>query len=134
MGLLIDSGVIIAHERDLLDLDARVRDHRDEAFFLSVVSASELLHGVWRADSPQRRAKRTAFVEAVLERFPLLPVDLAVARTHAEVWADLAARGLMIGMNDTWLAATCLTHDLTLATGNERHFERVPDLKLEVWT
>jgi predicted nucleic acid-binding protein len=58
------------------------------------------------------------FVEGVIDRFPLLPVDLRTARVHAEVWADLAAKGRLIGAHDLWLAAACLAHDLTLATAN----------------
>jgi hypothetical protein len=49
-----------------------------------------------------------------LERFPLLPVDLATARAHAQAWAELAAAGRMIGPHDLWLAATCLAHGFTI--------------------
>lgn len=133
MGLLIDSDVLIAYERERINLSERIQAHQNEAFFVSVVTASELLHGVQRADTKERQAKRSAFVEAVLEQFPLLGIDLRVARAHARLWAALEARGLMIGMNDSWLAATCLAHDLTIATGNERHFRRVAGLDVEVW-
>ena len=100
---------------------------------LSVITASELLHGVHRAIQPAVRTKRAAFVEAILERFPLLPVDLVTARTHAQVWAELAAAGQMIGPHDLWLAATCIAHGLTMVTANVREFARVPGLAVEVW-
>jgi len=44
--------------------------HGDEESFLSVTTASELLHGVHRATTASVRARRSAFVERVLERFP----------------------------------------------------------------
>jgi tRNA(fMet)-specific endonuclease VapC len=72
-------------------------------------------------------------VEAVLAAFPILEIDLATARSHAQLWSDLVERGQMIGVHDLWLAATCLAHGLTLVTGNEREFRRVPGLQLEVW-
>ena len=83
--------------------------------------------------SPEVRAKRSAFVEALLERFPLLPIDLAIARAHAQVWAELALAGKMIGPNDLWLAATSLAHGLTMVTANVREFACVPGLTVEVW-
>ena len=83
MAVLIDTSILIEHERRRLDLDRHLAQRREEAFFLSVVTASELLHGVHRAAQPDVRAKRSAFVEALLERFPLLPIDLATARLHA---------------------------------------------------
>jgi tRNA(fMet)-specific endonuclease VapC len=88
---------------------------------------------VHRAVQPEARTKRSAFVEAILERFPLLPVDLNTARAHAQVWATLAAVGMMIGPHDLWLAATCIAHGLTMVTANVREFTRIPGLAVEVW-
>ena len=34
---------------------------------------------------------------------------------------------------DLRIAAVCLRHDATLATGNLRHFERLPGLRAEDW-
>jgi tRNA(fMet)-specific endonuclease VapC len=133
VGVLIDASVLIDAERGRVDLAARVAPRRDEEAFLSVVTASELLHGVHRARTPEQRARRSAFVEGVLSSFPLLDVDLATARAHARVWADMAAAGIAVGPHDLWLAATCIAHDLVLVTGNLREFERVPGLRLEAW-
>jgi predicted nucleic acid-binding protein len=133
MGVLIDASVLIEHERGRLELEPYLERREDEEFFLSVVTASELLRGVHRARDAGVRARRAAWVEAVLERFPLLPVDLATARAHAQLWAELAARGEMIGPHDLWLAAACVAHGLRMATANVREFERVPGLEVVTW-
>ena len=133
MGILIDSSILIHFEREGEDLTSRVRHREKEDFFLSVISASELLHGVHRATSTKVKAKRLAFVEAVLSSIPILDIDLAIARSHAQLWCDLEKRGEMIGLHDSWLAATCLAHGLTLATSNIREFRRIPGLKIEEW-
>ena len=64
----------------------------------------------------------------------VLEIDLATARSHAQLWADLARRGNMIGVHDSWLAATCLAHGFRLATSNIREFRKVPGLDVEEWT
>ena len=133
MAVLIDASILIESERGRLDLEQYLAQRQQEEFFLSVVTASELLHGVHRAVQPEVRTKRSAFVEAILERFPLLPVDLATARAHAQVWAALAATGTLIGPHDLWLAATCIAYGLTMVTANVREFARVPGLAVEVW-
>jgi tRNA(fMet)-specific endonuclease VapC len=133
VGLLIDTSVFIDHERGRLDLTALVAGREDEDAFVSVITASELLHGVHRAVDRGVRARRSAFVEAILAEFPLLPVDVLTARTHADLWADLAGRGEQVGAHDLWLGATCVARGLTLATGNAREFARVPGLAMEVW-
>ena len=133
MGVLIDASILIDAERGRLDLAARVAGLPDEEAFLSVITASELLHGIHRAANAEQRSRRAAFVEGLLRRLPVLDVDLATARAHARTWADLAAAGLPIGPYDLWLAATCIAHGLTLITANEREFARVPGLHLETW-
>jgi tRNA(fMet)-specific endonuclease VapC len=134
VAVLIDASILIEAERGRLDLEPHVVRHRDEECFLSVITASELLHGVHRATRPDVAAKRSAFVEGILERFPLLAVDLACARAHARIWAELRQAGTIIGPHDLWLAATCIAHGLTMVTGNVREFERVAGLTVEVWS
>lgn len=133
MGVLIDASVLIEYERGRLDLEGRLAHRENEELFLSVVTASELLHGVHRASGEGVKARRSTFVEAVLDRFPLLPVDMAIARVHARIWADLGAKGTLIGPNDLWLAATCLAHGLGIVTANSREFRRVQGLSVESW-
>lgn len=133
MGVLIDSSVLIGRERGHAAIADELSGREDEEFFLSVVSASELLHGVHRAKAPDVRARRSAFVEAVLSRFPLLSIDLPTARTHSQLWAELASTGKMIGPHELWIAAACIAHGLSLVTANAREFERVPGLRIETW-
>lgn len=130
MGLLIDSGVLIAAERKLFALEPLLATHGEDRCFISVITVSELLVGVHRAQDPDVRARRSAFVEATLGRLPALPVDVPVAREHARLAADLAARGTPIGAHDLWLAATCIAHGFNLMTDNEREFKRIPGLLL----
>ncbi|MGE5602815.1 MAG: PIN domain-containing protein [Nitrososphaerales archaeon] len=133
MAILIDTSILIAIERGQLDLAASTAGREDMEIFLSVIGASELLRGAYRAADAAMRARRLAFVEGLLARFPLAEIDLEVARAHAELWSTLAQKGQIIGMNDSWIAATCIARDLTLATANLREFERVPGLQVENW-
>ena len=133
MGILIDASVLIDAERGNLDLASRIKGREEEEFYLSVITASELLHGVWRAADSKVRTKRSAFVEAILERFSILSIDLSVARIHAQLWAELSTKGIPMGPHDTWLSAICIAHGYTLVTGNIREFKKVPGLIVENW-
>lgn len=134
MAVLLDASILIEHERGRLDLEPHIEVRAREELFLSVITASELLHGVHRARDAATRSRRASWIEAVIDRFPLLPVDLAGARAHARLSADLAAEGRLIGPNDLWLAATALSRGLALVTANRREFERVPGLVVEEWS
>lgn len=101
----------------------------EEDVGIAAITASELLHGVHRA-SPQHRARREVFVEAVLGVVPVLPFDLLAARAHARLWAELAAQGLDVRAHDRMVAATAVSVGWRVATANVRHFDRVPGLEL----
>jgi len=127
---LIDTSVFVAMERSGVSLVSTLEPYRVESIALAAVTASELLHGVHRADSAVRRGRREAFVEAILRAVPVLAFDLEVARVHARVWADLRTRHSAIGAHDAMIAATALTHEMKVLTGNVREFERVDGLEV----
>ena len=133
MGVLIDTNIIIDFERQVSSFEQHIRKRKNELFYISVISASELLHGVYRAVTPQIKARRLAFVEAVLDQFPILEIDLTCARIHAQLWSHLAAKGKMVGLHDSWIAASCLAHNLVLITKNHKEFKRIPGLRVETW-
>jgi tRNA(fMet)-specific endonuclease VapC len=133
MGALIDSSVLIAAERGQLDLESILQDYAETDFALAAITASELLHGVHRAKGTRRRARREAFVEAILARLPILAFDFVCARTHAFLWASLATRGVSIGAHDLIIGATAIARGLDVVTRDERSFPRVPGLSLIRW-
>lgn len=125
MAVLIDTSVLVNAERRGLSLERAV-GQEDRA--ISVITASELLHGVHRARDEGVRARRQAFVEHWISSIEPLPVTTSVARTHAEIWAGLERRGEVIGAHDMWIAATALSHGMAVATANATEFGRVPGL------
>jgi tRNA(fMet)-specific endonuclease VapC len=132
VGVLIDASVLIAWERGIAPGQA-LSDREHEDAFLSVITVSELLHGVHRADDRVRRAHRSAFVEGLLDRFRILSIDLPAARMHAEIRASMQGGGQVVGAHDLWLAASALAHGLAVVTRNLREFEQVPGLTVEKW-
>jgi predicted nucleic acid-binding protein len=126
MGIVVDTGVFVRWERRSQTVDQALLQ-LDRPAYISVITASELLVGVHRADSPTRRETRSRFVEALLANFPLLYVDLSVARHHAALATELAQKGMPIGYQDAWIAATARSLGYAIMTTNEREFMRVPD-------
>ena len=133
MGMLIDASLAIAAERDGLDPHQFVARLGDPYSALAAITASELLHGVHRAHPAANRLRREAFVEALISRLPIIPFDLAIARVHARLSAELAAKGIVIGANDLMLAATAVAKDWEVATHDVRSFPRIPGLRLARW-
>ncbi len=130
MGFVVDTSVLIAAERGRVDFNGLLDSYRLDALCLSAISASELLHGLHRAQTPTIAQRRKMFVEFILTLFPIMPFDIKAAHSHAAIWAELSRRGQLIGAHDLIIAATALALDYGVITLNEQEFRRVPDLRV----
>jgi tRNA(fMet)-specific endonuclease VapC len=128
VAVLIDTDMLVDLERGVVipEVENAIGD-QDRA--ISVITVSELLHGVHRASGAQR-TRRRAFVEHLLGGMRAIEITEQIARVHADVWAQLAAKGQLIGAHDLWIAATAVTHGMSVATGNADEFLRVPGLRV----
>ena len=128
--MILDTSVLVAAERRVLRFDELLGSLGDEPVGVAAVTAAELLHGCHRAADAPTRARRWAFVEALLDLLPVLPFGLVEARRHAELWAELWRGGTLIGPSDMIIGATALAGGHALATLNAGEFGRVPGLRL----
>lgn len=130
MGYLIDSSIIIAAARGRLSLPNILTGLGEEPVAIAAITASELLHGIYRSKDVHIVQRRQVFVESVLQKLPAIPFDLDIARVHAQLWAQMQSNGLMIGIHDLQIAATAIAIDYGVLTLNEREFRLVPTLRV----
>ena len=128
--LLVDTSVLVEAERGRLPPNALQSIAPGARLAVSIITVSELLHGCFRARTKSRRLAREKFLNSILGEFEILPFDLAVAREHGRIWAELAERGEIIGPYDLIIAATALAHRVPLATLNDREFRKVKGLEV----
>ena len=96
--------------------------------FTSAVVVGELYKGACR--SPDRARHLKNIEDRLLPALTVLPYDVAVARVFGEIHAGLAGGGRGLADADLQIAATALHHGLEMVTGNVRHFERIPGIRL----
>jgi len=109
----------------------RLRCHPADAFFTSCICVMELRQGT------SARADKESFweriVRDVLIRFTILGFGAKEAIVAGDVLAHLAKRGEVIGLEDVLIGSTALVRDYTVVTSNVRHFQRIPNLRVENW-
>jgi tRNA(fMet)-specific endonuclease VapC len=101
----------------------------DEQFTTSI-SLGELLYG---AEKRQSSSLRRAIEDFLLGSMRVLAFEERAAWVYAEIRARLEREGQRLDEPDLRIAAIALSRDLTLVTGNIRHFARVPNLQVENW-
>ena len=121
--LLIDSDVLIWLTRGHAGAKARLM--QINPWQISTITYLELSQGC-RSKEELQRVKRGLTVQQT----HILPLTPAIsARAMALIDAHALADGLQLA--DALIAATALEHNLTLLTGNTRHFAVVETLKIE---
>jgi predicted nucleic acid-binding protein len=97
---------------------------------ISVITRAELRYGVEMMNKFDKRRKR---IDLLLEELPAIPWSIKAADEFGRIRAHLHRQGTPNGDLDTQIAAHALAEKLILVTHNTRHFENVPNLKLEDW-
>lgn len=101
-----------------------------ERQFTTAVNLAELLYGAERIGNASLAARIDELVAAALT---VLPFDEAAARVYARLRAILERSGRPLAEPDLRIGAIVLSRELTLVTGNDRHFSRIPGLAVENW-
>ena len=96
---------------------------------ISIITRFEVLRGL--------KVKNATVQLQTFQQFcdenEILPLENTVVDRAADIYTDLYRRGIMIDDADILIAATALTHGLTVVTNNQKHFSRVPGLQIENW-
>jgi tRNA(fMet)-specific endonuclease VapC len=134
MGLILDSSVLIAAERQGQNarqvLAAIFSKAGNTEIAISVVTLVELAHGAARADTRQRRARREEFIQELLTALPILPVTVSIALRTGQIDGENQAKGIRLPLSDLLIGVTALDLDYGVATGNLRHFQLIPGLSV----
>ena len=104
---------------------------RKEVCAVSVITVMELAHGVARADTPERHARRAKFLADLLRGVPVYPVTVAIAQRAGVMDGLLRASGTAIAASDLLIGATALELGYSVLTHNLRHFRSIPGLVVE---
>ncbi len=134
MGILLDSSILIYAERrqqSVLHLLERVESRfGDVPIGISVITVAELIHGAYRAQTDVQRLKRLAFIDRLCRRLPVHSFTIHLARTLGRIEAQESVRGNVLPFEDLAIGVTALHLGFDVVTRNERHFERIPGLRV----
>jgi tRNA(fMet)-specific endonuclease VapC len=132
MGLILDSSVLIAAERqgkNARQVLAAVAEGIEETEIgISVVTLIELAHGAARADTLERKSKREKFIEELLLALPVFSVTTPIALRAGRLDGDNQSRGLRVPLPDLLIGVTALELGYGVGTTNLRHFKQVTGL------
>ncbi len=134
LGLILDSSVIIAAERKRQTVEEFLtsigRTFGEVEIAISAVTLAELVHGVARANTPEIRTARRAFIDELKKHVPVHPVTDSTAEIAGRISGEQAAKGITLPADDLLIGASAIEQGYAVATLNTRHFEKIPGLRV----
>lgn len=127
MRFLADTDVLIDAFGGVPSVVRTLDELANQGVGISIVSYGELFEGAFGSPEPERVLDE---YRQFLATFPLLPLTDATMVMFARIRRELRQKGLLIPDFDLLIGATAVQHDLTLVTGNQRHFARIHGLIL----
>lgn len=116
MILLLDSNIIVDVLRGRNERRRKLATLVEDGHLpaTSSLNIAEIYAGV-RPGEEQR-------VAAFLDSLRCFPITKSIARLAGTLKAQWAAKGQTLALDDMFVAATALEHDLPLVTDNRKHF------------
>ena len=99
--------------------------------FISTITIAEIVYGAFRSRSSNYHLENLRNV--LLPAINVLPFDSRSAFIYGKIRAGLEEMGEIISHTDIQIASVALANDLTLITGNIKHFLRISELRIEDW-
>lgn len=132
LGLVLDSSIVITAERKKLAIpqfiDTILRACGEVEISLSPVTVAELVHGIYRARTPEAGQRRREYIEELVDLVPVHPVTNRTAWLTGQIEGREAARGNVLPFNDLLIAASAIEQGYAVLTENLRHFQKIPGL------
>lgn len=130
---LFDTDIItnIFQKRPSPGLLARLADVPRRKQHISTVTLSEIVYGSYKSDRPEYHLSNLQNI--LLPSVNILGFDSKAAYACGRIRAELEKAGTPLALADLEIASIAIANDLTLVTGNTRHFCRIPRLIVENW-
>lgn len=120
--ILLDTSVLIDCYRKTDKANSVLMDllNKGYRFAISVVTKYEICAGATNSQQ--------SFWKAVFEAISILPFDEDCVDKTVTLNDNLKRKRKQIDLADLFIAATALQYDLSIATLNKKHFERIDSL------
>jgi len=91
---------------------------------------TELVHGIYRAQTTAARVRRQAFTDELLRVLTVYPYTKSTALRAGRIDGEQQAKGVTIPFGGLLVGVTALQLGFTVLTVSLRHFRLIPGLRV----
>jgi tRNA(fMet)-specific endonuclease VapC len=126
---MLDTDTVSYSLRGVGNVNERLLEHQPSQLCISSITLAELRFGA----SKRKSRKLENLIDTFTASVQVMPFEVEAAATFGKIAARLQGSGSPIGDFDTLIAAHAISLDLVLVTNNRKHFEKIPQIRLENW-
>lgn len=123
--LLLDTNIVSFLMKNDSRAQAYLKHIAGKVLHISFITVGELYF--WAEDSGWS-IRRRQDLDVRLRNYVIVPYDYEIAKHYAHVATHLKRSGRKRSLNDVWIAATALRHDIPLVTHNRKDFDNITGL------
>ena len=127
---LLDTDTIIYSFKGVPKVVENIQLYADEPKAISVISYGELVYGAYKS---AHVSSNLAKVHRLRDIFPVIDTSSSVLECFGSIKANLSKKGITVDDFDLLIGSAAITCGYTLVTNNEKHFKKIPDLKMVNW-
>jgi tRNA(fMet)-specific endonuclease VapC len=131
MKYLLDTNICVFFFRNKFNIPDILIKKGTENCVISEVTVIELRFGAENSANPQ---KHHELIDIFLQKIRIIPITTAI-RIYASEKVRLRRAGIPINDEfDLLIGATAIANNMILVTDNEKHLNRLSNIKIENWT
>ena len=128
--MVIDSDILIYFLKGEKTVVQELVKIAPNKLYTTRINYTELLYGAYNSTHIEKNLTR---FRSFLEQFTILEFDEKSSEIFAKIKAKLKKDGNIIADMDLMIASIAIANDCKLVSNNQKHFKRIPKLKLVDW-
>lgn len=126
----LDSSIMVPILRGDRELRKKLDSVKPEDISFTTITLCELFKGAYKSSKKEESIK---FLYEILRNYRLLSLNIKTSELFGADYNELEKRGMPTQILDLMIASISKANNLIIVTRNKKHFENIPDLKIEEW-
>ncbi len=126
----LDSGIFIPLLRGDKEIKKKLDSLNPENISLTTITLSELFRGAFKSRNLEHDL---SMVYDLIRDYKVFSFDIESSEIFGKDFVHLEKSGKLTQVLDLMIGSIAKSNSLTLVTRNKKHFENIPNLKVEEW-
>jgi len=130
--VIVDTDLLVGLLRGNEAAIEKLQKIEDNNFKISTtaITSYELFKGVYLSSNPEKNLLQ---VSRLLQNILVLNFDLDTSKISAKIYSYLKKKGFLTNLMDQIIASIAISKNEILITRNIKHYQKIPNLKIEIW-